>query len=92
MVRLIQSLAAAATISTVLFAGAGAAQAEQYPWCAVYGGRGGGGTNCGFQTLAQCRETVSGMGGGCEPNLMYQGRETTGRTAGKAKRRAAEQN
>jgi hypothetical protein len=28
-----------------------------YPWCAVYGGRGGGGTNCGFLTIEQCRAT-----------------------------------
>jgi hypothetical protein len=23
---------------------------DPYPWCAVYSGRGGGGTNCGFRT------------------------------------------
>lgn len=26
---------------------------DPYPWCAVYGGRGGGGTNCGFRTWQQ---------------------------------------
>ena len=36
---------------------------DPYPWCAVYGGRGGGGTNCGFLTIEQCRATVSGIGG-----------------------------
>ena len=41
---------------------------DPYPWCAVYGGRGGGGTNCGFGTLQQCRATVSGVGGSYEPN------------------------
>ena len=52
-----------------------AGQAEPYPWCAQYsGGRGGGGRNCGFATLEQCRATVSGIGGFCEPNLFYTGR------------------
>jgi hypothetical protein len=51
-----------------------AGQAEPYPWCAQYsGGRGGGGRNCGFATLEQCRATVSGIGGFCEPNLFYTG-------------------
>jgi hypothetical protein len=46
----------------------------EYPWCAQYGGGdNGGGRNCGFSTLEQCRETVSGMGGSCEPNLFYPG-------------------
>ena len=50
-------------------------QAEPYPWCAQYsGGRGGGGRNCGFATLEQCRATVSGIGGFCEPNSFYTGR------------------
>jgi Protein of unknown function (DUF3551) len=50
-------------------------QAEPYPWCAQYsGGRGGGGRNCGFATLEQCRATVFGIGGFCEPNLFYTGR------------------
>jgi hypothetical protein len=51
-----------------------AGQAEPYPWCAQYsGGRSGGGRNCGFVTLEQCRATVSGMGGFCEQNLFYTG-------------------
>ena len=47
---------------------------DPYPWCAVYGGRGGGGTNCGFLTIQQCRATVSGIGGFCEPNQFYNPR------------------
>ena len=44
----------------------------QYPWCAQYSGRDGdGGTNCGFTTLAQCRATVSGIGGWCYENPAY---------------------
>lgn len=50
------------------------ARAEiEYPWCAQYSGRGGGGRNCGFSTIEQCRATVSGIGGFCEPNLFYPG-------------------
>jgi hypothetical protein len=46
--------------------------AIEYPWCAQYsGGDDGGGRNCGFSTLEQCRATVSGVGGFCEPNLFY---------------------
>jgi hypothetical protein len=44
----------------------------EYPWCAQYGGgEMGGGRNCGFSTLEQCRATTSGIGGSCEPNLFY---------------------
>ena len=50
------------------------AAAIEYPWCAQYGGMGDGGRNCGFSTLAQCMATVSGIGGGCERNLFYEGR------------------
>jgi len=50
-----------------------AGQAQTYPWCAVYGGEDGGGTNCGFVTLEQCRATIMGMGGFCAPNQFYSG-------------------
>ena len=61
-------LAAIASISAT------PARAEiEYPWCAQYGGRCGGGRNCGFSTIEQCRATVSGIGGFCEPNLFYPG-------------------
>jgi hypothetical protein len=42
----------------------GAACADPYKWCAV---ESGGGTNCSFVTIEQCRATVSGNGGSCEP-------------------------
>jgi hypothetical protein len=48
-------------------------QAQTYPWCAHYGGRGGGGTNCGFSTLAQCQAAISGVGGYCARNPFYYG-------------------
>ena len=40
---------------------------DPYPWCAVYSGDAGGASNCGFSTLAQCRATVSGIGGSANP-------------------------
>lgn len=51
------------------------AKADPYRWCAEYsGGFGGGGTNCYFLTLEQCRAAVSGVGGFCRPNNFYDGR------------------
>ncbi len=50
------------------------ARAEiEYPWCAEYpsGQEGSGGVNCGFVTLAQCRATISGIGGNCYENPAY---------------------
>jgi hypothetical protein len=56
----------------VLVIGIGSrAEAESYPWCAVYDG-GDTSNNCGFVTVEQCRVTVSGIGGICEPNTQYQ--------------------
>jgi hypothetical protein len=37
----------------------------QGAWCADYSH---GGTNCGFYTLQQCREALSGRGGMCRPS------------------------
>jgi hypothetical protein len=69
-------LAAGAALAIALLGTAGPASADPYKWCAVYGGRGGGGSNCGFLTLEQCRATVSGIGGFCEPNQFYTGPDT----------------
>jgi hypothetical protein len=52
-----------------------AGHADQYKWCAIYGGGLAAPKNCGFVTLAQCRATVSGVGGYCEPNPFYTGPE-----------------
>jgi len=56
----------AATVLMLLL-GTGIGQAREYPWCAQYSMRGGP-TNCGFDTFAQCRATVSGVGGFCNTN------------------------
>jgi Protein of unknown function (DUF3551) len=46
------------------------ASAQNYPWCATYGGSGS--SNCGFSTQAQCQAAVSGTGGFCNQNNLYQ--------------------
>jgi len=61
------------------------AQADPYRWCAAYGGDAGGSSNCGFITIEQCRATVSGIGGFCEPNQFYTGPDEA--TSKKTKRR-----
>lgn len=49
------------------------AQAQNYPWCAQYLGRGfGGAMNCGFSTYQQCMADVSGIGGECIRNNTYR--------------------
>jgi hypothetical protein len=62
-------------VSAVLIGLAGigtSADAQNYPWCAYYGGSmGGGGTNCGFITFEQCMATVSGIGGICMRNTQF---------------------
>jgi hypothetical protein len=47
------------------------ANAQNYPWCAIYDGSFGG-RNCGFTTYEQCRATISGIGGFCNLNTMYE--------------------
>jgi hypothetical protein len=62
-----------ATIATAM-ALTSVAHADQYKWCAIYGGdHGDGGTNCGFITYKQCMDTVSGTGGYCTENQFYTG-------------------
>jgi len=48
------------------------AEAQNYPWCAQYSGDLAGSLNCGFTTYEQCREDVSGVGGFCIVNNLYQ--------------------
>ena len=49
-----------------------AAAETVYPWCAIYSERTVGATNCGFSTFAQCRATISGIGGMCVENPDYR--------------------
>jgi Protein of unknown function (DUF3551) len=47
------------------------AEAQNHPWCAYYGPEFGA-TNCGFATFQQCLAAISGVGGSCGANPMYQ--------------------
>jgi hypothetical protein len=48
------------------------AQAQNYPWCEyMSGGRGGGGTNCGFTSFEQCMQSAWGNGSDCRVNTQY---------------------
>ena len=68
------TLAVMAGFATSSFFTVGTAIADPYKWCAVYGGGDDfDGTNCGFVTIEQCRATISGIGGTCEPNQFYTG-------------------
>jgi hypothetical protein len=59
---------------TSLFLVADPAAADPYKWCAAYRN---GSNNCGFTTIEQCRASVSGVGGSCEPNQFYTGPDKT---------------
>lgn len=75
MFKMLIGLAVAAGFAISLSFITSSATADPYKWCAAYGTPGG--TNCGFVTIGQCRATISGMGGFCEPNQFYTGPETT---------------
>jgi hypothetical protein len=47
------------------------AEAQNYPWCALYMGPNAGATNCGFSTFQQCMTNVSGIGGFCQLNNLF---------------------
>ena len=59
---------------TTLLLITGPAAADSSRWCAV---ERTGGTNCGFTTFEQCRATISGIGGFCQPNQFYTGPDKT---------------
>jgi Protein of unknown function (DUF3551) len=56
-------------ISVVLVGVGTHAEAQNYPWCALYRD---GVWNCGFTTFQQCEATRSGNGGFCIQNNTYQ--------------------
>jgi hypothetical protein len=61
-----------AILALASMTGSAAQAAVYYPWCAVYGGkRGGDVRNCGFVSWSQCRATVIGTGGICQPDPQY---------------------
>jgi hypothetical protein len=70
---LMRALLAAFVVAALAAAPGQPASAEICrPWCVQYGGRDGGGTNCGFISLEQCRQTAQGPdmclpNGACPP-------------------------
>lgn len=66
----IRAVTIAAALVALAGVGAPPASAEVYrPWCVHYFGRGG--TNCGFNSYAQCMETARGAGAYCNQNPWY---------------------
>jgi Protein of unknown function (DUF3551) len=63
-------LGLALVVGVGVAAPAGAAEAQNYPWCAIYD-VGDAAYNCGFVTYEQCRASVSGIGGTCMRNTTY---------------------
>lgn len=60
---IIALIAIAAVVVSLLVLTRPAGAGIEYPWCAQYSaGSSGGGRNCGFSTIEQCRATISGMG------------------------------
>ena len=57
------------TIVLALIGVGTSAEAQNYPWCALYGGIGG--QNCGFTTFQQCQAALSGGADFCQPNTQY---------------------
>jgi hypothetical protein len=74
MYRNLCGLAIAVGSATLLSFITSPAAADPYKWCAAYRN---GSTNCGFVTFEQCRATVSGAGGDCQPNQFYTGPDKT---------------
>ena len=72
IMALIAIMLGALSLSALVASPAPARAEIEYPWCAEYNGLDGdNGVNCGFVTLAQCRATISGIGGNCYENPAY---------------------
>jgi hypothetical protein len=52
------------------FAIATPAQAQNYPWCAIYN-KGANDMSCSFDSFDQCMASVRGVGGFCMANNTY---------------------
>jgi Protein of unknown function (DUF3551) len=76
MYKTLFSLTIATGFASSSFFAISPANADSYKWCAVYN-TGDAAYNCGFVTIEQCRATVSGIGGFCEPNQFYTGPDKT---------------
>ena len=65
----------------LLLVGTSGTGAQAGAWCAFYDLST---YNCGFHTHAQCRATISGVGGWCAPNH-FEGYSGQSSTRGKAR-------
>ena len=68
MLKILSALLAVGAVTAVALSATPAQAEVWYPWCATYGGRGNGVTACGWTSYAQCRATISGIGGHCFEN------------------------
>jgi hypothetical protein len=66
-------IAVAALVTMIVGLAAQPVHADPYRWCATYGA-GFGSESCYFSTIEQCRASVSGLGGFCRENALYDGR------------------
>ena len=71
MLKSIAAAFAVASLVAALTAPPPAKAETLYPWCAQYSGEDNDATNCGFITRAQCKETISGVGGACYENPAF---------------------
>ena len=53
-----------------------AQSSSSYPWCAIYGRRGGGAMSCYYTSWEQCRTTMLGIGGNCVQSPYYHPQPT----------------
>ncbi len=70
MKRLLSTLLFLVLLGTTMLVNILPGVAREYPWCANYGPST---RNCGFVSFEQCRATISGIGGYCAQNPLYQG-------------------
>jgi len=71
--RVLGICGAAILAAMILAVSAQPGLAQNYPYCAHYGGSFGGAPNCGFTTWDQCMAAVSGTQGTCEMNPWASG-------------------
>ena len=62
--RMWSVIAPSVCLAVVMMFIAGAAHAQNLPWCAIMDNDGT--TQCNFSTLQQCLQTLSGIGGRCQ--------------------------
>ncbi len=50
------------------------------PWCMRDGTFGPGSWDCSYHNLRQCLESANGLGGTCQPNPNYRGKQNNRRS------------